>query len=168
MFVQRILDNLLSLNLLKVCIVALAARLLYNKFGTGLNHIPGPFWASFTDFYRFFVVRGRRPELWNIRLHEKYGPFVRIGPKTVICSEYAAAKKIYALNSGFVKVGLAMIHFPSILQADISQVRLLSRATGSCQRYTPEDLIHVNGRGIPRQNPASSKQCLCDELLSTI
>ncbi|KAH7410197.1 pisatin demethylase [Phaeosphaeria sp. MPI-PUGE-AT-0046c] len=103
MFVQYLLDNLLSLNLLSVCVIAVAARLLYNKLGTGLNHVPGPFWASFTEFYRLSVVWGRRPERWNIRLHERYGSVVRIGPRTVICSEYTAAKKIYALNSGFVK-----------------------------------------------------------------
>ncbi|KZM19216.1 uncharacterized protein EKO05_0007302 [Ascochyta rabiei] len=84
-------------------IVALAARLWYNKYATGLNHIPGPFLASFTDFYRLAVTRGYRPERWHIKLHKQYGDLVRIGPRTVLCSSNKAAKKIYALNAGFVK-----------------------------------------------------------------
>lgn len=84
--------------------VVLIARLLYNKYGTGLNHIPGPFLASFTDFYRLAVARGYRSERWHIELHKQYGDFVRIGPRTVLCSSNKAAKKIYALNAGFVKV----------------------------------------------------------------
>ena len=87
-------------------VIAFVARLLYNKYGTGLNHIPGPFLASFTDFYRFAIARGYRPERWHIELHNKYGELVRIGPRTVICSSNKAAKKIYALNAGFVKVGI--------------------------------------------------------------
>lgn len=85
--------------------VALLAWLLHNKYGTGLNHVPGPFLASFTDFYRLAVARGYRPERWHIELHKTYGDFVRIGPRTVLCSSNKAAKKIYALNAGFVKVG---------------------------------------------------------------
>ncbi|CAI9629299.1 unnamed protein product [Alternaria burnsii] len=46
---------------------------------------------------------GYRPERWHIKLHEQYGDFVRIGPRTILCSSNRAAKKIYALNSGFVK-----------------------------------------------------------------
>ncbi|KAF9693475.1 hypothetical protein EKO04_008401 [Ascochyta lentis] len=84
-------------------IVALAARLLYNRYGTGLNHIPGHFFASFTDFYRLAVAREYRPEQWHIELYKQYGDLVRIGPRTVLCSSNKAAKKIYALNAGFVK-----------------------------------------------------------------
>ncbi|KAH8725553.1 pisatin demethylase [Phaeosphaeriaceae sp. PMI808] len=100
---QEFLGLLSPIALVTSCIALLTARLLYNKFGTGLNHIPGPFWASFTDIYRLSVVWGRRPDKWHIRLHEQYGEVVRIGPATVICSKHKAAKKIYALNSGFVK-----------------------------------------------------------------
>ncbi|KAJ4994294.1 cytochrome p450 [Stagonosporopsis vannaccii] len=84
-------------------VLALVARLLHNKYAAGLSHIPGPFLASFTDFYRLAIARGYRPERWHIELHKRYGDFVRIGPRTVLCSSNNAAKKIYALNAGFVK-----------------------------------------------------------------
>jgi hypothetical protein len=107
MLLQRLFDNLSPALFLIICATGLIAHLLYNKFCTGLNHIPGPFWASFTNFYRLCVVWGRRPEQWHIQLHKQYGPFVRIGPRTVICSDNRAAKTIYALNSGFVKVPIS-------------------------------------------------------------
>ncbi|KAH0847503.1 Pisatin demethylase [Fonsecaea pedrosoi] len=84
-----------------LCVVHFAA----NRYGTGINHIPGPALASFTDLWRCFVVWGRRPELKHIRLHEKYGPLVRLGPRVVSVSDPAAIPIIYALNSGFVKSG---------------------------------------------------------------
>jgi hypothetical protein len=77
---------------------------LYNKYAHGINTIPGPFLAAYTDYWRFFLVWGRRPELTHIKLHEKYGDFVRIGPKTVLVADWDATKKIYALNAGYVKV----------------------------------------------------------------
>ncbi|KAH7389969.1 pisatin demethylase [Pyrenochaeta sp. MPI-SDFR-AT-0127] len=101
--IGRIISELSPFSAVAFCATVLVAKLLYNKFGTGLNHIPGPFFAGFTDLYRLLVVWGRRPEIWHIALHEQYGELVRIGPRTVICSSNKAAKKIYALNAGFVK-----------------------------------------------------------------
>jgi hypothetical protein len=104
MLQQRVFEDFSPLAFLAICFVGLIAYLLNNRFGTGLNHVPGPFWASFTDIYRLYKVWGRRAEQWHIRLHQTYGPFVRIGPRTVICSDNRTAKKIYALNAGYVKV----------------------------------------------------------------
>lgn len=103
---RELLNQLSPSSIFAFTVVALAARLLYNKYGTGLNHIPGPALASFSNFYRFAVARGYRSERWHIELHKQYGDLVRIGPRTVICSNNKAAKKIYALNAGFIKVGL--------------------------------------------------------------
>ncbi|KAH7022054.1 pisatin demethylase [Ilyonectria destructans] len=74
-----------------------------NKFGGGLNAIPGPRFAGFSDLWRLLVVWGRRPELAHIKLHEKYGNIVRLGPRTVSVGDPEAIKIIYGLNSGFVK-----------------------------------------------------------------
>lgn len=102
-----IVDNILPQDYLTATtwvFLAILARLLFNRYGHGLNHIPGPWLASCTDLYRFCVVLGRRPEQWHIRLHEKYGKLVRIGPRCVSVGDVEAAKVIYALNSGFTKV----------------------------------------------------------------
>jgi hypothetical protein len=102
---QEILARVSPSSIVAFSVFALVTRLLYNKYGNGLNHIPGPFFAGFTDFYRLSVARGYRPERWHIRLHQQYGDLVRLGPRTVLCSSNKAARKIYALNAGFVKVG---------------------------------------------------------------
>jgi hypothetical protein len=82
----------------------LLIHLLTNHFSPNLSHIPGPFLASFTNLYRLIIVSYRRPEQWHIALHARYGPYVRIGPTTVICADYAGVKKIYGVGGGFVKV----------------------------------------------------------------
>ncbi|KAL1967106.1 hypothetical protein VTN77DRAFT_3630 [Rasamsonia byssochlamydoides] len=89
--------------LLGLCALALVARLLHNKYGHGIHHLPGPRLAAYTDLWRLWVVWRRRPEQVHIALHEKYGSLVRLGPKAVSISDPEAIKTIYALNSGFVK-----------------------------------------------------------------
>jgi hypothetical protein len=108
MFLDQIKDALQQLPTWYLLILTglfLVARLGLNRYGGGLNHIPGPGLAPFTNLWRFFVVWGRRPELAHIRLHEKYGPLVRLGPRVVSVSDPAAISVIYALNAGFVKSG---------------------------------------------------------------
>lgn len=90
------------------CLMAISAsllitRLLTNKYANGLNQVPGPALAAFTDFWRFFNVWRRRPDLTHIALHEKYGSIVRLGPRTVSISDPAVVQTIYGPNSGYTK-----------------------------------------------------------------
>lgn len=85
-------------------IFAVAARLVYNKYGYGISSVPGPFLAAWTDLWRFFIAWGRHAEQTHVRLHEKYGPLVRLGPNSVSISDPGAVKVIYGLTSGYVKV----------------------------------------------------------------
>jgi hypothetical protein len=127
--------------LLAICFTALTARLLYNRYGTGLTHIPGPFWASFTDLYRLYIVWGRRPEQWHIQLYRQYGDWVRIGPTTILCSDNVAAKKIYALNAGYVKVRRGLVsHTRSLIISP--PVSLLSSSTSARQRRAAHHTVH--------------------------
>ncbi|EKG16049.1 Cytochrome P450 [Macrophomina phaseolina MS6] len=133
MLLQHLVE-VLSLRLIfKFCVIGTAAYLLYNKYGTGLNHIPGPFLAGFTDLWRLWIVWGRRPELVHISLHKKYGKLVRLGPRTVLVSDNGAAKTIYALNAGFIKVSRAR-HFEQRALTSPRTVRFLPSAADSCQR----------------------------------
>ncbi|KAK1852707.1 cytochrome p450 [Colletotrichum chrysophilum] len=79
------------------------AWLVKNHYNNGLNKYPGPFLASLTDWWRFFDVKGQRPEVTHQKLHEKYGNVVRLGPNTLSFADPAALKTIYGLNKGFVK-----------------------------------------------------------------
>lgn len=85
-------------------ITGLLARAIFNKYGSGINPVPGPWAAGLTDLYRLSIVWGRRPELWHIRLHEKYGQVVRIGPNSVSLADPEAIKTIYGLGTGYLKV----------------------------------------------------------------
>ncbi|KAH7254430.1 hypothetical protein MRS44_016890 [Fusarium solani] len=80
-------------------------RLLVNKYGQGLNKIPGPWLAGFTDLWRLFIVRGRRAQEVHIELHKKYGPMVRLGPRAVSVADPEAIKIIYSPSSGYSKSG---------------------------------------------------------------
>lgn len=102
MAAQSLVEVLLH-NWPAVLSIALVAYLLNNKFNRGLNKYPGPLLASFTDWWRFWIVYKRRPEVEHIRLHEKYGDVVRLGPNDLSFSDPKALKNIYGLNKGFVK-----------------------------------------------------------------
>ncbi|KAL5328641.1 hypothetical protein ACEPPN_002143 [Leptodophora sp. 'Broadleaf-Isolate-01'] len=83
--------------------VAFFAYLASNRFNRGLQKYPGPFIASLTDWWRFWIVYKRRPEVEHIRLHEELGDVVRLGPNNLSFSDPKALKSIYGLNKGFVK-----------------------------------------------------------------
>ena len=86
--------------LLLISVVYLAK----NKYHNGLQRYPGPFLASYTDWWRFFDVLGRRPDITQLKLHRKLGDIVRLGPNALSFSNPEALKTIYGLNKGFVKV----------------------------------------------------------------
>jgi hypothetical protein len=78
--------------------------LLKNRFNRGLNKYPGPFLASLTNWWRFWDVYKRRPEVTHIKLHAKHGDVVRLGPNVLSFANPNALKTIYGLNKGFTKV----------------------------------------------------------------
>ncbi|KAG6361912.1 hypothetical protein INS49_010141 [Diaporthe citri] len=84
-------------------ILITVAWLLRNRYHNGLHKYPGPFLASLTDWWRFVDVWNRRPEITHLKLHEKHGDVVRLGPNTLSFADPAALKAIYGLNKGYVK-----------------------------------------------------------------
>ena len=86
-----------------ICITFLG-YLISNYFNRGLNKYPGSFFASLTDWWRFWIVYKRRPEVEHIRLHAKHGDVVRLGPNCLSFANPKALKTIYGLNKGFTKV----------------------------------------------------------------
>lgn len=87
-----------------VVLFCLAAYLARNRFHNGLQRYPGPFLASLTDWWRFFDVLGRRPDITHIRLHRNHGDIVRLGPNMLSFADPQALKTIYGLNKGLTKV----------------------------------------------------------------
>lgn len=83
--------------------LGLVAYFVSNYLNRGLQRYPGPLLASLTDWWRFWDVWGKRPEVTHIKLHEKYGDVVRLGPNTLSFADPKALKTIYGLNKGFTK-----------------------------------------------------------------
>ncbi len=84
--------------------LALVIYLLKNYLNRGLYKYPGPALASLTDWWRFFDVLGRRPDITQIKLHREHGDIVRLGPNALSFASPSALKSIYGLNKSFIKV----------------------------------------------------------------
>lgn len=138
--------------------VAFVAYLLSNKFNRGLNKYPGPLLASLTDWWRFWIVYKRRPEVEHIRLHEKYGTVVRLGPNDLSFSDPKALKTIYGLNKGFTKVFSSLELFEN--HSDSKTVRILSRSTIRSRRTSSPISIQHDIRILPRPTTKIRQQCI--------
>ncbi|KAM7213846.1 Cytochrome P450 [Rhypophila decipiens] len=68
-----------------------------------LRHIPGPFWARFTNIQRMLWVRTKEAQLVHQRIHEQYGPVVRTGPNMVMFNDPAAIPIVHTMRRGFPK-----------------------------------------------------------------
>lgn len=69
-----------------------------------LKAIPGPGIAKFTGLYRLnIVMEGTAPQKYR-KLHQTYGPAVRVGPNHVSFSDPAVIPTIYGIGSKFLKV----------------------------------------------------------------
>ncbi|KAL5333961.1 cytochrome P450 [Aspergillus crustosus] len=68
-----------------------------------LRHIPGPFWARFTNLQRVSWVRTKRAHEIHHELHNKYGEVVRFGPDMVSLSNPAWIPVLYPARAGFPK-----------------------------------------------------------------
>jgi len=96
-------------NLPVVTLSTLGLVLFYVVWNVGssywkLSDFPGPFWARFTDFQRFFWVKTMKAQYIHWDLHQKYGDYVRFGPNTVSLADPAAIPALYPMRAGFPKV----------------------------------------------------------------
>lgn len=83
---------------------AILTNLICKRYRSGLRNIPGPFVATISNVWRFNVVRNEDMPWTSIRLHERLGPLVRIGPKHVSISSPESVPVIYGSNSQYRKV----------------------------------------------------------------
>jgi hypothetical protein len=117
--------RILSQHWLPISGAVLLLWLVKNRYKNGLNKYPGPFLASITDWWRFFDVYGRRPEITHRALHKKYGDVVRLGPNTLSFSDPSALKSIYGLNKGFIKVKSSTPSLQAIWDRPITNSRIV-------------------------------------------
>ncbi|KFX98708.1 hypothetical protein V490_02162 [Pseudogymnoascus sp. VKM F-3557] len=83
----------------------LAIYFCFHLFQTAwrLRHIPGPFWARFTNIQRALWVKTMRSHEIHQEAHQKYGNCVRMGPNMVSIDDPAAIPTLYPMRRGFTK-----------------------------------------------------------------
>ncbi|KAL4961348.1 cytochrome P450 [Aspergillus stella-maris] len=81
-----------SLALWHIALFFVVTRLLWNRYGTGLSHVPSPFLQS--------TQRGQE---FDMELHRKYGKVVRVGPRLVSVTDPNEINTIYGVTRNFYK-----------------------------------------------------------------
>ena len=71
----------------------------------GVSSVPGPFWARVSNLWRYIDVAQGKAQLTHIELHQRYGPYVRLGPNVVSICDLNLLKTVYGVNKGYRKVG---------------------------------------------------------------
>ncbi|KAK4986035.1 hypothetical protein LTR50_005558 [Elasticomyces elasticus] len=108
MALSTLLDTLpmyshLSFTLLFLIVVPVLATFLYRLIFHPLSRIPGPFLAKVTSLYLYYhSYRGDECTLVD-RLHQRYGPVIRIAPNEVSVSDGAALAPVHTERGGFMK-----------------------------------------------------------------
>ncbi|KAK8097678.1 benzoate 4-monooxygenase cytochrome p450 [Apiospora kogelbergensis] len=68
-----------------------------------LRQYPGPFLAGWTNWWRFFLVRTGSYHIGIKKLHDEYGPVVRIGPNTLDIDYPELSKTFYGTDGKWKK-----------------------------------------------------------------
>ncbi|KAI5917092.1 cytochrome P450 [Camillea tinctor] len=130
-------------GVLSLTVVAYA---FYQCFLSPLAKVPGPFWAKFSNLYRIRLSRAGHFHRELIKLHEKYGNVLRIGPNNLSVAEPMAFREIYRAGNKFPKdasykvmKGTRPFDLTGETREDVhsSQRKLVARA------YTMESMIHL-------------------------
>ncbi|KZL80416.1 benzoate 4-monooxygenase cytochrome [Colletotrichum incanum] len=97
--------SLTSVQLLPIVLITLSVLGILKLSWTWwrLRHIPGPFFARFTNLQRIYWVKTTRAHLLLQEQHDRYGEIVRIGPNTVAISNPEVLPVIYTTRTGFPK-----------------------------------------------------------------
>lgn len=72
----------------------------YSVFFHPLSSFPGPTWGRFTRIPFWISSIMRNQAEWMLKLHEKYGPVVRISPNELSYTDAQAWKDIYGYQKG--------------------------------------------------------------------
>ncbi|KAK4670011.1 uncharacterized protein QC763_207920 [Podospora pseudopauciseta] len=86
-------------------LILLLTNLVWTRYRSGLRQIPGPFLASFSNLWKLRATWNQNMHRENVRVHEDYGPIVRIGPNHVSVSDAESMQTIYGVKNVFPKSG---------------------------------------------------------------
>ncbi|KAK6005955.1 hypothetical protein QM012_006365 [Aureobasidium pullulans] len=112
----------IATNFLLTCLALIVVHLVHTRYKNGLHKIPGPFLASLTSLWKWNIVRQEQMPFVNTKLHEKYGPLVRIGPHHISASSTESIQVVHRSRSGFTKSGIYGILQPRFEGSDLHNV----------------------------------------------
>ncbi|KAK4174348.1 putative cytochrome P450 pisatin demethylase-like protein [Triangularia setosa] len=81
----------------------LLTNIIWTRYRSGLRRVPGPFLASFSNLWKLRATWNQNMHRENVRVHEDYGPIVRIGPNHVSVSDAESMQTIYGVKNVFPK-----------------------------------------------------------------
>lgn len=91
---------------------ALVIRALYRRYVSPLRKYPGPFLASISRLWKVISTASSQTQFDHIRLHEKYGPVVRIAPDEVSLASPEAARLLLSAGKRFTKTDFYSVFPP--------------------------------------------------------
>ena len=91
-----------------------STQITQNFILSPLRTIPGPWYAAITSYYLILCdLAGQRTKTIH-RLHEIYGPVVRIGPNEVSFSSGSVVKELYGQTSNYLKAPIYEAFLPGL------------------------------------------------------
>jgi GT2 family glycosyltransferase len=84
--------------------IFVVTRYVLSYLQSPLRNIPGPFFAKFSNVWRFINHYEQTHIETQRKLHEQHGGFVRLGPNTVSIADISLIKTIYNTRGTFLKV----------------------------------------------------------------
>ncbi|KAF5000690.1 hypothetical protein FDECE_11153 [Fusarium decemcellulare] len=93
--------TLASWYLILPCILIL--YLLSNRYQGGLSKVPGPWINSVSTLPRMWSIYKGQHHLDDLRLHSRYGNYVRLAPDLVSISDPDPINQVYGINTNFFK-----------------------------------------------------------------
>ncbi|PVH72201.1 cytochrome P450 oxidoreductase [Cadophora sp. DSE1049] len=86
--------------LFEIYLITLA---VYNRYFHPLKDFPGPFWASITSLWYYRAIITSDYKSYQLEIHRKYGPMVRLAPDHIQIADPAAIEPIYGPKGNFLK-----------------------------------------------------------------
>lgn len=99
-------------------VILIVIRFLYRRYFSPLRRYPGPFLASGSRLYALYTTWKGQTHDEQIKLHQRYGPIVRIKPNQLSFSSPEAARQVLAPGKGYSKTDFYWV-FPPYNNPDI-------------------------------------------------
>lgn len=91
------------LSCLGLLVALRVVQAIFLLLSSHIRQIPGPVYTLHTNLVlKWHVITGNRCHYIH-RLHQEYGPIVRISPTEIAVADLESCQKIHKVNSGFLK-----------------------------------------------------------------